>query len=582
MNGRVSLHALSRITADGLVNRPDLVLLNFGINDAMLGVGIATYLEAIETSARYVRATGADVILLGPSSTTRATTLAEIGMTRAYSAAMGELAAKLGVFYFDLGSVTMKGPATASGQSPEEALASLAAAYKEAYFDHPSGDNDGLHPNSGTHQRMGAAVFEALRDGPPAEPYRLGGGFTLASDGSAVLEFKLKNLEEEPRRGQLLLIPAGGMEPDPGPHVFDLAPGKAQVFKIKYRSRIGNAFEFPADAPRVFVPMILTDSKRSYSPVFAAPVTPLGVVWALGVEDLSRSSFEVKCDVIAAATAPGAIAGSYEASWDGQSTRGEFSLQPGASQTLVLKFEVPAAGGKFSVRDHLVLSLKTGGSTFNFVRQMEASRNLGLGESVDMVNPQRYAKGEPSPAGRVKFMAQASAKELVLNFDVDGIGLEGGGQVTPLILEFQLDARAYGKRRKFGYVDIVRVKFGLDGVAERMSELRPAVFGDWYNRELNNEELTAESSKLPDGRTRYSVKIPRSYLYLHEYALGNGNSLLGINADLFFAKDGEANPYPPERCFTLVDSGLSDYSAESLTVLELAEPSTGRWSVRLY
>jgi hypothetical protein len=213
---------------------------------------------------------------------------------------------------------------------------------------------------------------------------------------------------------------------------------------------------------------------------------------------------------------------------------------------------------------------------------MEASRNLGLGDSVDMVNPQSYVNGEASPPGKVKFMAQATTKELVLNFDVDGIELEGGGQVTPLVLEFQLDARGYGKRRRFGYVDIVRVKFGLDGVAERMSELRPAVFGDWYNRELNNEDLTAESSVLPDGRKRYSIRIPRSYLYLHEYALGNGNSMLGVNADLFFAKDGEVtNPYPPERCFTLVESGLSPYCAESLTVLELAEPSTGRWSVRL-
>ncbi len=157
-------------------------------------------------------------------------------------------------------------------------------------------------------------------------------------------------------------------------------------------------------------------------------------------------------------------------------------------------------------------------------------------------------------------MAQATTGELVLNFDVKGIKLEGGGAITPLILEFQLDARGYGKRRRFGYVDIVRVKFGLDGVAERMSELRPAVFGDWYNRELDNEQLTAESSVLPDGRTRYSVRIPRSYLYLHEYALGNGNSLLGVNAELFFAKDGA--PTLPTGASRLSNRG-SAHTAQS-------------------
>ena len=199
-----------------------------------------------------------------------------------------------------------------------------------------------------------------------------------------------------------------------------------------------------------------------------------------------------------------------------------------------------------------------------------------------MINPVRYLKGEASADGRVNFIAQASIKNLVLNFDVDNIPLQGDEQITPLILEFQLDARPFKKRHKFGYVDIVRVKFGVDGQPERMSELRVSVFGDWYNRELNKEELTAKRTQLPNGRTRYSVAIPRSYLYLHEYALGKNESTFGINAELFFARTGRpTNPYPPELHFTLVKSDLNKYSPESLTVLELARKSSGGWSVRL-
>ncbi|MGI9241434.1 MAG: GDSL-type esterase/lipase family protein, partial [Verrucomicrobiales bacterium] len=582
MNGRLSMHALSRITTDGLVNRPDLVLINFGINDAMISIRIPDYLEAIETAARYIRSTGADVILLGPSHMVREKTIGEISLTRAYSAALRELSERLGVFFFDLGSVTMAVGGTPAGLPPAQALSSIAEAYEATHFDHPTNESDGLHPNPSTHRAIGAAMFKSLRDGPPAEPYRLGGYFSLESDGAAILEFKLKNLQEVPVKGQLLLMPAGGMVPDSGPQVFDLAAGKAKVFRVRYRVRSGNGFDLPSDAPRVFVPMILTDAERTYSPVISAPVTPLGVMWDTGSVDLAGDEIEVKCRIAASSITQEKIAGSYEASWSGQSSNGEFSVAPGAPQVLVLKFKVPEAAGKFSVRDQLVLTLKAGGKSLRFVRRMEASRNLGLGEPVDMVNPGRYISGEESPAGKVQFMAQATSKELVLNFDVDGIKLEGGGKVTPLILEFQLDARGYGKRRKFGYVDIVRVRFGLDGVAERMSELRPAVFGDWYNRALDKEALTAVSSPQPDGRMRYSVRIPRSYLYLHEYALGNGNSLLGINAELFFAKDGdELAPYPEDRCFTLVESGFSPYAAEGLTVLELVETSTGRWSVRL-
>lgn len=59
-------------------------------------------------------------------------------------------------------------------------------------------------------------------------------------------------------------------------------------------------------------------------------------------------------------------------------------------------------------------------------------------------------------------------------------------------------------------------------------------------------------------------------------ALGKSSSLSGVNADLFFAKAGQPdNPYPSGRYFTLVESGLSKHSAESLTVLELVPQVTG-------
>ena len=234
------------------------------------------------------------------------------------------------------------------------------------------------------------------------------------------------------------------------------------------------------------------------------------------------------------------------------------------------------------MRDKLVLTLKVGGQELKFVRTMEASRNLGLGETMDMLNPAKYVKGEPARDGRVQFSAEASKTELRLNFDAEGLPLEGDDQLVPLILEFQLDARGYGKRRKFGYVDVVRVRFGPDGKPDRMSELRPAVFGDFYDRRLDNDELSANSRILPNGRQRFTVVIPRTYLYLHEFAIGNGNSVLGVNADLYFAKAGQPDDrYPSDRHFTLIRSGISKFSADSLTVLELVPKSTGRWSVRL-
>ena len=553
MNGRLSLHALSRITADGLVNQPDLVLINFGVNDALASIGLATYVEALERSVKLVKSTGADVILLGPTTILRHRdlrdgalgdgTLAELAQTRPYSGAMEELAARLGVFYFDLGSVTTSTPGTTPGSSPEQALASIAGAGEKMYFEHGAEKADGLHPNPAAHQMLGRAIFKALRDGSEEPPYRLGGVLNLDGAGKATLEFKMKNLRDAPASGQLLLMPVAGMLPQSTAVPFDLAAGKGKVFRVSYQSVAGGTYDFPADAPRVFVPMLVSDARRSYSPVFAAALTPVGVVWDTGAEDLSRSTFEVKCEVVAGGAAP--ASGSYEARWNGQTTRGGFKLQPAGRQTLALKFALPVTGAQFSVRDRLVLSLTLdGGKAMSFVRDLEASRNLGLGESVDMMHPDKYAKGEPASDPRVRFMAQATPGQLVLNFDVEDIPLEGEDPPAPLILEFQLDARGYGKRRKFGYVDFVRVKFRADGTAERLSALKPAVFGDWYDRTLDRTALGATHTQLADGRVRYAVTIPRSYLYLHEFALGNGNSVLGVNASLMFAKAGQpTNPY---------------------------------------
>ncbi len=193
---------------------------------------------------------------------------------------------------------------------------------------------------------------------------------------------------------------------------------------------------------------------------------------------------------------------------------------------------------------------------------------------INAVRLHKYADGSG--------WAGIQSPDSFVNFDADGLPLEGDDQLTPLVLEFQLDARGYGKRRKFGFVDIVRVKFDKTGAAERFSKLRPGVFGEWYDRALDSQALKATSKLLPDGRRRFSVAIPRSYLYRHEYALGEANSLFGVNAHLAFAKAGQPDdPYPPERNFALVKSGLSKHTAESLAVLELVPRSTGRWSVRL-
>ena len=78
------------------------------------------------------------------------------------------------------------------------------------------------------------------------------------------------------------------------------------------------------------------------------------------------------------------------------------------------------------------------------------------------------------------------------------------------------------------------------------------------------------SSSAGGGR-RLTVSLPKSYLYRHEWALGNGNSELGINVRL----NGGGRTY-----FLTRSTRMSD-DAGSLSVLELTDKPTRRWTVRV-
>jgi hypothetical protein len=78
-------------------------------------------------------------------------------------------------------------------------------------------------------------------------------------------------------------------------------------------------------------------------------------------------------------------------------------------------------------------------------------------------------------------------------------------------------------------------------------------------------------SSSANGGRRLTITLPKSYLYRHEWAIGNGNSELGINLRL---KGGG-------RDYFLTRSSRQGDDAQSLSVLELTDKPTRRWTVRV-
>jgi hypothetical protein len=269
--------------------------------------------------------------------------------------------------------------------------------------------------------------------------------------------------------------------------------------------------------------------------------------------------------------------GDYKAIWAGKTSTGRFT----SGSSTGFSFPLPEEGAD-RMNAPLTLELQAGGKTFSFTRGMEVSKNFGLSAPIPLLRADRYHGSRPNTSdSEVSLRALADPESLTLIYDIDIQSQNLGGK-PPFYVEFQLDARGYGKRRNFGFTDFVRVLPLPDGKV-KISDIRPSVFGNGYNRLLDRNAIKVERTRLGRG-DRLTVTIPRSFFYLHEWALGNGNSLLGLNTAIY-VQSGSAtsdNIYPEDGRYFLVQSGMSRFNAESFGVLELMEHPTGRWSSRVY
>ena len=108
-------------------------------------------------------------------------------------------------------------------------------------------------------------------------------------------------------------------------------------------------------------------------------------------------------------------------------------------------------------------------------------------------------------------------------------------------------------------------------------------FGTGYGMYYDETQVKAKLSSRADGARRLTVMLPRAFLYLHEWAMGNGNSQLGLNTTLSVWQDGaEAGSQSAGPVLALTFSGRPRDDAESLIALELTDKPTKRWTVRVY
>ena len=104
--GRQIFHALQPLTSVAFENNPDLIIVSYGINDALNQLPLSVYRHSVQDIVDLAKAQRTDLILCGPSAIINDPPSTSLALTRPYADTMREIAESNGVYFADLGDLS--------------------------------------------------------------------------------------------------------------------------------------------------------------------------------------------------------------------------------------------------------------------------------------------------------------------------------------------------------------------------------------------------------------------------------------------------------------------------------------------
>lgn len=553
------ISAAAALATVGFQGRPDLVLVGHGLEDGMHHTPVADIAAAMRSLRDTVRNHKLEMIVTGPVPQASDPEETNLALPRVAGSVMRDFCAAEKVLFSDLGDFArLVSPATGTGEA-HLLFPALVQQYQSRLNLAPPGQI--ATPSALMHQSMGRILFEDVMRGAPAVPWTLSDATAvLEGQGRLKLEFLVTNThKEELSLTMLPLVPAGYRLTEATAEL-KLAPGAKQAVKVNY-TIIDTGFLPLADG-KVRFPVLVIGPAVARINDLVAVLRPFSAVWntraAFNVEKEFSPGVEIENST------GSALAADWESTWAGQKQDGKVSLDANGAETLKLALPLPAdEKAPFRQRLPLNFAVNANGTRQIFDRYVEITRNFGLKEAVPLTAADGQASG-------VTLRADADGMKLFLTIDLGGVDLvDNAGQGYELLLN--LDARSYGQRLAPGATAAIRLTGPAGDGPARIDEIAPWAFGGGYAAVFEVKEIGAALSSSPSGARRITLTIPKSYLYLHEWALDNGNSQLGINVRLTGGG----------RQYFLTRSDRQGDDAEGLSVLELTAKPTRRWTVRL-
>lgn len=589
--GATALHALQALTTRVFLRHTDLVLLQVGLNDYRNGTLFDTLSRSVAHSLAICKAQGAEVVIVGPAPLRQGDALRDWGGIRQVSAELQRAAGELGIMYLDPAQELMRTHPAAGEVGLEEKTLQLASALRMDLLDYGPGKTENARINARAHKRAGQGIFKQFLNGLPESPLRIGAQATRSGSGQMTLDVVLENSGAAEQAGLLAPLMAGGdWVPEKAAEAVSLKPGQKANLSFNYQRRKAAAEETPAWDRVMWAsycfPFLFSGLDETMLLEQAVQPGPVAVRWNYtslrGVEKGFPLTFTL-CN-----PSPNPVRGSYEITYDRQRAKGNFQVDGNSDRDYTAQCVLPASGDQSRRRDTVVLKITSGEVTFEERRGLEATRNLILGQKVALARGDRYGNegSDGRVDGGVTMEVGADKESLWASFELGDPPLEQGPELPALLLELTLDARPQEERHAFGFVSPIRLAFGAQPGAAAVGPIEPACFGNFYGKILSEAGIKGQLGIREDGSGKtVMVRVPRIYLYRHEWKLGSPECTLGFAARLRLLRldpvQGRGD-YPLSQDWLTASAEFGPWHAEGLAGLELSASPSPRWSVRLY
>lgn len=537
----------------------DVVMLCYG-SLAEAGTQPAAYARSLASAIAAVRVLGAEPVLCSPWLPVADKCETVLGLAAPLADVAREVSDELGIFHANLGDLSRlmtvpEPPTRDDGQLFER----IEKTYREFFHMDESGH---YAPRASLHRQLGTLLYKDLLDAPAGPAWKIDEATAAETEpGKWRVTFSLRNAGSKEAVFTALPLISTGWKPVEASPGTPVPAGASRPFSVYYTA---SGRPLPLAEPLLRLPVLISSGSIARVETLHAAPSPASIVWGLETLFNQEKEFLIGCQVVN--TDKKTLKGSWQAQLGDQKLQGSLDLSPQATLPLNLRFNLPPELVAKNGPVPLVVTVKTESQEMVSTRQVQITRNLGLGQAVALTVPDK-------PASDVFLTPLANARALTLQVEFPTALLqeaaEGSGAGPAWLWEVNLDARSYGKRLEQGCTAALRLSGSAADGDGRLQPVPAWAFGTGYAAGYDLKEFKSSLATRGDRRV-LSLSIPRTYLYLHEWALENGNSQLGLSVRVSLRG---ADGY---QTFVLPASVKAPRDVESLCVLELTAKPTQR------